>query len=276
MAEYPLPSWLQVRGDPGAEYTSAFHAGAQIQLEKQRLQQEAAQNAETSAIRQQQLQQDAIYDRQKAATEDAYKTASLGLRKAELDATQQKINMTAADAARRFSAQQKAKQLIQSGVDPVQAWLQAGPAALGGGATERLAVEASRRVQPSFTPTVQDVEGHKVIMLGPERGQLLKEGNKPIKVGKKLVQVNEDGTVKELYSGETSGDSILGAAGETDTQPQPPGLLNRIKNVFSPSEPQPSKKYTAKDKAVRAHALAIAHPDWTKEQVIDAVNKEMP
>jgi hypothetical protein len=36
------------------------------------------------------------------------------------------------------------------------------------------------------------------------------------------------------------------------------------------------KKSDSKDKVTRAHALGIAHPDWTKEQIIDAVNKEMP
>ena len=43
-------------------------------------------------------------------------------------------------------------------------------------------------------------------------------------------------------------------------------------NVAAPSKPT---KTTARDKAIRANALAIAHPEWTDAQIKDAVRKEM-
>ncbi len=125
-------------------------------------------------------------------------------------------------------------------------------------------MEAYRR-NPVSASLLSAVEREQV-KEGPEK-LVVREGRYPI------VTVNpRTGETVQRWTPKSSGTSILGAAGEES--PSPPGLFSRIKNVFSP--PEPAEPTQNKDKVVRAHALGIAHPDWTKEQIIDAVNKEMP
>ena len=74
-----------------------------------------------------------------------------------------------------------------------------------------------------------------------------------------------------------------------ELQNQKLGLLNRRTKLHNkpsaaaalatPSAPMPTttatSKTSAKEKAIRANALAIAHPDWTDDQIKAQVLQEM-
>lgn len=236
-------------------------------LQQAQLEQQAQQHQMEFQARQKLAEQNQLRQQQRLNIENAYKTAALGIAKGRLEETQQAAADKARTAALTFQREQAFARDVASGIPVMQAY-QRNP------------------VSPSlFNSVSKTQEGNKPIHVGDAIVERQPDGtfresyrsprsNKPIKVGKTLLEVGEDGKVKVLYGGETEKPSILGAASEE--APPSPGLWSRIKNVVSPSTPTPPKETPAnKDKVVRAHALGIAHPDWTKEQIIDAVNKEM-
>lgn len=288
MAIGSIPSW--VKGPNTLEaLSSGASAGAaagrmeqENRFESARLGMEAQRMQQSAALQQAQLEQAAeqhqmefqartklaeqnqLREQQRMNIENAYKTAALGIAKGRLEETQQAAADKARAAALTFQREQAFARDVASGIPVMQAY-QRNP------------------VSPSlFNSVSKTQEGNKPIHVGDAIVERQPDGtfkesyrsprsNKPIKVGKTLLEVGEDGKVKVLYGGETEKPSILGAASEE--APPSPGLWSRLKNVVSSSAPTPPPEN--KDKVVRAHALGIAHPDWTKEQIIDAVNKEM-
>jgi hypothetical protein len=76
----------------------------------------------------------------------------------------------------------------------------------------------------------------------------------------------------------TQGRTYMGPLSGEASAMQPPTT-----SAAGPALPMPSPnaslaptKFTARDRAIRANALAIANPEWTDDQVKDAVRKEMP
>lgn len=288
MAIGSIPPWVRGPDTLGAlsSGASAGAAGGRMEQENRfesaRLGMEAQRMQQGAALQQAQLEQAAeqhqmefqartklaeqnqLREQQRMNIENAYKTAALGIAKGRLEETQQAAADKARAAALTFQREQAFARDVASGIPVMEAY-QRNP------------------VSPSlFNSVSKTQEGNKPIHVGDAIVERQPDGtfkesyrsprsNKPIKVGKTLLEVGEDGKVKVLYGGETEKPSILGAADEAS--PPSPSLWSRLKNVVSPSAPTSPPE--SKDKVVRAHALGIAHPDWTKEQIIDAVNKEM-
>lgn len=158
MAEYPIPPWLAQRSDPAAEYAASFRQAQQISAsmaqEQARLQEASDRAAMEQQVRQKALEQQSALQTQELAQTKAYQDAQIGLRHAELQQGQQKIQMAAEQAARKFQAQAAFQQEIGDGSDPqkiTRAILKWG-AAMGepGGATAA-AIRASAQ-KPAFVP----------------------------------------------------------------------------------------------------------------------------
>lgn len=234
-------------------------------LQQAQLDQAAQQHAMEFQARQKLAEQNQLRQQQQLNIENAYKTAQIGVAQGRLQQAQKIADDKARAAALTFQREQTFAKDVASGIPVMEAY-------------QRNPVSSAvlRAAQGTLSSNKPMHVGESIVERDPTTGEWTEKykaprSAKPIKIGKQLVRVNDDGTVNVLYRGDTSGPDILGAASEPSAPT--PGLFSRIKNVFSPSPPEQTK--TNKDKIVRAHALGIAHPDWTKEQIIDAVNKEM-
>jgi hypothetical protein len=235
-------------------------------MEQARLQQSAEQAQMEFQARQKAHEDNQLREQQRLQIENSYKTAALGIAKGRLEETQAAAEEKAKAAALTFQREQAFARDVAGGVPVMEAY-QRNPV------SSALLNSVSRTQDTNKPMHVGDA-----IVRRQSDGTYVEEyqapnQRKPIKVGKNLVQVNDDGSVKVIYGPtEAPATDILGAA-NPDAAPEKPGFIRRL---FGGGTPAAAPKPTAKDKLIRAHALGIAHPDWTKEQIIDAVNKEMP
>jgi hypothetical protein len=200
------------------------------QLEQARLAQAAEQHQMEFEAKRKLAEQNQLREQQRLNIDNAYKTAALGIAQGRLEETQKVAEEKAKNAALQFQREQGFARDVAAGVPVMEAY-QRNPVAAS-------VLSAVERSQDTNRPIHV---GEAIVRRQPD-GTYKEEyrapsSNKPIKVGKNLVKLNPDGTVKLLYGpGEESKSDILGAAGESSA-PQPPGLMSRIKNVFSPSAP---------------------------------------
>lgn len=278
MAIGMIPNWLSAPDTLGAlssgagagasaarlEQESRFES-ARLGMEAQRMQQATAfesarlnQAAEQSQMefqaRQKVAQQEQLRQQQRLNIEAAYKTAELGIAKGRLEQAQATAAEKAKAAALQYQREQAFAQDVASGMPVMQAY-------------QRNPVSASV-LNAASRGTSQDRPVHvggSIVERNPQTGEwetkyTAPTSQKPIKVGKSLVVPNKQGGVDVMYTEKGEGDALLGTALNFKGQ----------KTTTKPTE------NTSKDRITRAHALGIAHPDWTKEQIIDAVMKEMP
>jgi hypothetical protein len=160
---YVIPPWLQPHGNPGAEYIAAARAGAEIGQEQQRLQAERERSAMAAAERAQIANQESLERQQHIEIDKQYTQQQIGLRKQALDQAQQKVDLAAQGAARKFAGQQKIRQAIDAGMAPDEAYLRFGGEAFGSMAgVGALSKEVQGRVNP-FRPSVQTIDGERMI-----------------------------------------------------------------------------------------------------------------
>ena len=222
----------------------AVQHNQQLQMESARLSQSEHIAQMEAQARKEVNEQNQLREQQRLAITSAYHQAQLGMEKGRLEQQQAVAQAKAKEAAAAFQREQAFAADVTSGVSVMDAY-------------RRNPVSASVLNAIGRTQTKEDA-GDKPI---------IREGRYPI------VRIDpKTGESKVVYQPKSSDSDILGAASEPAAQS--PSLMSRIKNVFSPSSPLPASKTSSKDKVVRAHALGIAHPDWTKEQIIEAVEKE--
>lgn len=217
MAEYPLPPWLSPSASQGwGELEGqAARSRAQIQLERERLSQQAAQAAAESAqrsqeiavsnkARQDQINYEHLMEQQKVAIDQAYKQQLVGLKQQDMDLADREFAKKTTDAAARFSANQAFQKALLpadqggEGLDPQKAALKyiapymsgtevgrlasvPGPFSLGdaqdiSGAPGRKAIETSR--------------GHYQVLNLPEDFQMGQPNTIPGIPGKQAVQTS--------------------------------------------------------------------------------------
>ncbi len=254
MAIDTIPSW--VRGPNAAEaISSGASAGAHaasiaagreesaarlaqdamqhnqaVQMESARLsQQEHLARMEMQA-RKEVSEQNQLREQQRLAITDAYHQAELGVQKGRLEEQQAIAEAKARNAAASFQREQNFARDVASGVPVMEAY-QRNPV----GAS---VLNAIGRTQDTNKPIHV---GEAIVRRQPD-GTYKEEyrapsSKKPIKVGKSLITIDEEGKPHVLYSGETPTSGILGAVAEPPAQA--PGLMSRIRNVFSPSAPTP-------------------------------------
>ena len=311
-ASYPIPPWLQTKPSDAAEtFISAYHAGATVNIAKARLAQEQQQmEMEMQAKREAQAQQ-ALRQQQELAMEKARTQAEIGLKQSALDQAQQKIKLTADAAARKYAAQEQYRQLIDSGMSPDEAALKIGPQAFSSMAgMAGLSKEVFQRKHP-FVPTTTTVDGQKLIQTSPNR---FEKASIPPNIGPVQAQAVLDPSTQQPIPGVFAAPGASGAmvvhnrpkvitaeeaelkklekAQEKDTMGRTASMMEETKDM-SKGAKAARKQYLdrqkkiddlqqrisrggsgAKSKVDRAHELAQQHPDWTKEQIIQAVKDE--
>lgn len=299
MAIASIPPWVRGPDTLGALSSGASAGAAAGRMEQEnrfesaRLGMEAQRMQRGAALQQAQLEQAAeqhqmefqartklaeqnqLREQQRMNIENAYKTAALGIAKGRLEETQQAAAEKARAAALTFQREQAFARDVASGIPVMEAY-QRNP------------------VSPSLLSSV----GRTQVKEGASAKPVLREGKFP------LIEYDpKTGTTREVYTppkGEGLSkvdtedlrdlrherDSLQKKMGDRlmeQISPTPPAekkatedRLNEItQRMESIKRGKPKETPTSKDKVVRAHALGISHPDWTKEQIIDAVNKEM-
>ncbi len=253
-----------------------------VQMEGARLsQQEHLARMEMQA-RKEVSEQNQLREQQRLAITDAYHTAELGVQKGRLEEQQAIAEAKAKNAAASFQREQAFARDVASGIPVMEAY-------------QRNPVGAS----------VLNAIGRTQLKEGAGGKPLLREGKYP------LIEYDpKTGTTKEVYTPKEAGmtkadvedlrdlrherDLLTKKMGDSLTEriaPTPPeqkkaqedrlkSINDQIEKIKRPARgltppPKTTESTSSKDKVVRAHALGIAHPDWTKEQIIDAVMKEM-
>ena len=131
MAKYPIPPWLNVSP---SDFGAAAARGAELSLNRQRIQQEGAianmrtqQAAQELAARRQQEAQNAQREEQQLAYQHEYQQAQIGLKQQDQEQQEQAFQFTVKQAAQKSQAQMEAQQRIQAGEDPAKVWMELGP-----------------------------------------------------------------------------------------------------------------------------------------------------
>jgi hypothetical protein len=219
----------------------AAHLNASVNEESARLSQAERLAVMEAAARKEIAQQNQLREQQQLAIEQAYHTAQIGLAKGRLDEQKMLADAKGREAALRLQRESQFGAAIAGGMSVMDAYKQF-------------------PVPPSVVNAF--VRAQKENPSGP----VIREGKYPL--------IEYDPTTRGARTIYTPPER----AATTKTKTAAPDPLLGTALNFKGSNPsnasQPS--YTPKDKLVRAHALSIAHPDWTKQQIIDAVNKEMP
>jgi hypothetical protein len=245
-------------------------------LEQARLQQAAEQSQMEFQARQEVAKQQQLRQQQAMNIDAAYKTATLGLAQGRLEEVQKAADEKARNAALQFQREQGFARDVAAGVPVMEAY-------------QRNPVAAS----------VLSAVGRTQLKEGTEAKPLIREGKFP------LIEYDpKTGTTRQVYTppapvglSKSDTEDLKDLRHERDLLTK--GMGDRLMNQISPMKPEEQKAQQDKlneinqrieaikrpklqppptnstDKITRAHALGIAHPDWTKEQIIDAVMKEM-
>lgn len=280
MADFVNLPWLNP-GDPVDAYSHGLQLGMQ---------------AGTEQARQQLQQEQLIKQEQQQAIENAHQAAV--------------FHMQSEQQARKFAAQQRFQSLLQQGADPAKALLQVAPdlgESLTGAAQLYRATQS-----PQMTPYQQqetqlrkralDLQERKlnkpndVFQSGPVQGQpvLDPETKQPIPglvatpaAGGKGMTVHltpkaqatfTPAQAAALAKGLPALDEMLGndpKDKKSVTSTVGPDLLDIVKSALPKKDVHhvdPELSKSSMSKVDRANILAKKHPDWTKQQIIQAVN----
>lgn len=157
MATYPIAPWLHPQDTVGP-YVQGLHLGAQLQQERQRLSQQAAEAAVRAQMQQEQMERESMIEQQRIEVSKAQQQQEVALKQQELAQHQQTIQMATEQAARKFQAMQAYQaEIAQPGADPLKAILKYGPAMGQQASAEAAAIRASQmaaRQGPGGLPNV--------------------------------------------------------------------------------------------------------------------------
>lgn len=125
----PTPNLAQsFLGGARLAQDAAQHAQA-IQLQREKLAQDAQQAEMELMAKQQAAQQQQLRQQQEMEIEKAYKQAQIGLRQREVDESAKVLEFKTQQAAQHTLIQQTAQQRIARGEDPQKVWQELGPQA---------------------------------------------------------------------------------------------------------------------------------------------------
>lgn len=156
MATYPIAPWLHPQDTVGP-YVQGLHLGAQLQQERQRLSQQAAEAAVRAQMQQEQMERESMIAQQRIEVSKAQQQQEVALKQQELAQHQQTIQMATEQAARKFQAMQAYQSEVAGGGDPLKAILKYGPAMGQQASAEAAAIRASQlaaRQGPGGLPNV--------------------------------------------------------------------------------------------------------------------------
>jgi hypothetical protein len=266
MASYPMPGYLEHPADLAGHMLSGFHAGAAVAEQQAQLQSQSERTQLELQMRQQEMEKQTERQKQMLEMTRAYHEQQTGLKKAALDQLQQRVQLQTQAAAHKFQAQQQydqhAQDLINQGVPENEAYGKAamkfGPAMGMASAPIAAAMRGARDMNVEGAPAPGGLPG--TVLHGGNRWQYVpdKVAKAPAMTPSQLVGLAKAVPQLRAYGlSKEAGSNIISQV----TQ-----LANK------PATPQATP--AANDKISRANALRKEHPDWTKQQIIDAVNQE--
>ena len=168
MASYPIPPWLQPRGeDPASAYLNGYRASASVAEANARMQQQANEANTHLAVQKQQMDMEYARQQQQLAMTQAMHDAQLGIKRDQLAQAgaiaQQKmqqgamaLSMKASQMASRLDAQKRYEDMVASGVPADEAMLQLGDRLWNSaGGMAALAKGVHDRKAPPFMPSIK-------------------------------------------------------------------------------------------------------------------------
>lgn len=299
MASYPIPPWLHGYGDPGELLLQSQRQGAAIQQAKQRLAQQEQQAAMENETRQEIAAQRAREEQQQLEIDRARVSAETGLKSRQLDQAQAKATQTSTAAAHRFSAQQQMSQRIAAGEDPAKVALSIPELGIPGSGIAALArstvpkpnihAEPDWRTVPGGTerylwndrtgaahfPKASIPEGlteaakerFRIQNLNNQKKEFQKELADPLS-GERYVNMTEE-EIKALK--DRAPRARKAKANALAIHKKIDSVEQQIDEILNGKKAAPKSS----SKVQRANDIAKEHPEWTKAQIIKAVNDEM-
>lgn len=241
-------------------------------IEAAHLDQAAQMQQMEMQMRKEILDQNRLRDQQRLQISDAYHQAQLGLARGRLEEQQAVADAKAKDAAMRFDMEQKFGAAVAGGASVMDAYKQF-PVPSG-------VVNAFTRAKTAGMPGDKNVirEGkYPIVSINPVTGES-KEVYTPKtpagisaadKEDLKDLRKERDDIAKKLNDPIVQ---LVGKPKPEDVAKDQQRLYQINKRIDEIKRPPSAGK---KSKVDRAHEISADHPDWTKEQVIKAVNDEM-
>lgn len=170
MAGIPMPPWL---GPAAAQGWGDLAArGAQLQLERARIQQSGINaNIEANARREAQ-QAESNRQQQQIQYSKAYHDAELGLRQQAIDNQEQKLQQQVKSVATKSAAMMRISSRIAAGEDPSLVYMQEGPAA--GMTADALMRAGEAGKNAAFVPSTVTKDGVTFAKVSPGRFTVVK------------------------------------------------------------------------------------------------------
>lgn len=282
--------WLRPPDLVGAasEGAQAGLGAARIALQAEQMhqqnQQEGARLSQQEHIaqmeaqtRQEIAQQNQLRESQRLAIEQAYQNAQIGMAKGRLEQQQAVAAAKAKEAAASFQRDQAFSADLASGMSVIDAYKRNPVSAETVNALSRV----STKEQPDTKPIIR--EGRfPIVKVNPVTG----ENNilyTPPTDTTKLTEIQKENLIDARHQRTILEKAQPKSAEEASDIKDKLDALNysieKIKRGKSltppPITPPDRASSTTKSKVDRAHEISAQHPDWTKEQVVKAVNDEL-
>ena len=291
--QYQIPPWIQAP-DIAQEFSRGVQIGQQAAFEQQRLQMQQEENQRAHLMEQQRLE-----------VEKSYRDQELAMRKQQLDQAAKLNALKVQDAARQLTAQKAYADFVTAGGDPTEGLLKFGPAmgeSMAGYAG--LAKDITQAKHPFVPSEMTTAGGTRMVQLSPGRYQVapptqtgpisgqsvLDQSGKPIpgivavpgpkgmeyrnipqtntkRIEKEMQKIEDSWSDNDIEGTKPPDSDIAKAAWLLDQK-----RYKRLKVQLEGTKPSAQEK-TPEAKLEAANALRKAHPDWTKQQIIDAVNQ---
>lgn len=260
---YAYPNWI-VPPDLSGE----FARGAQLGLEQARMQQQQEENQRQHLMEQQRLE-----------VEKAYKDQQLAMQKQELDQATKLNQLKIQDAAQRMSAQKGFQDYVNSlGPNPDPDDIVRGILKFGTGmgvdssGFYNLAAKQAALKHPFVPADITTPRGVNLVQLSPNRFEVAPDTkSKTADEAQKSKFALED-AYKQLDEARRAEVADVNPKHREANRKRVIDAMNHLKEIINP-ETATAKPSTPEAKVEAAKALRKAHPDWTKQQIIDAVNQ---
>lgn len=258
----------------------AIQHNQQVQMESARLSQQEHLAQMEAQARREVSQQNQLREQQRLAITDAYHQAEIGVAKGRLEQQQAVSAAKAKEAAASFQREQSFAADVSSGIPVMEAYRRnpvsssvlnaIGRTQAKSVAEDKLTVREGRFPIVTINPKTGE---SKTVYTPPESSSISKADVEDLKD----LRHERDQLTKQMGDSLTERISPTPPEEKAARKARLDELNQQIKKIKRPGlKPPPATSTgTSKDKVLRAHQLGIAHPDWTKEQIIDAVMKEM-
>lgn len=259
---YQFPPWIKAP-DIAAEYQAGLQIGQQAAFEQQRLQ-----------MQQEESQRQHLMDEQRLQVEKSFRDQQLSMQKQELDQATQLNAIKTQDAAQRLAAQKAYTDFVNAGGDPTEGLLKFGPAmgeTMSGYAG--LVKDVSQAKHP-FVPTEMTTPGGtRLVQLTPGRFSVAPKEKAGFTDFQKKEELKD--AYKELDEARKAFDTANNKKAMDKQRVRVASALSRIRALVAGEDESTDseKPTTPESKLEAAKALRKLHPDWTKQQIIDAVNQ---